>query len=284
MDINEYIATGILEKYVLNDVSAQEMQEVECLSHIYPEIGEELTRLQRGLEKVALAAAVTPPANLKRKVFEEIQKSPRKSDEQQIDTPIIELHQQAKKVRLRKIMAAASFAGLIALGTYAFILVNQLSTTQDELATQETKLENLQRQLDDKDASVNALEENLAALEEEVNFLEDPQTQRINLAGTDKYPTSLATVFWNQQSTQVKLNPANLPTLADNESYQLWILVDGVPQDMGVLNKTSESADDLINMQSTEMADAFAITVEPLGGSESPTLTNLCVIGNVPTI
>lgn len=45
MDIEDYIASGILENYVFGHVSAQEMQEVECMSHIYPEIKEELTSI-----------------------------------------------------------------------------------------------------------------------------------------------------------------------------------------------------------------------------------------------
>ena len=44
MNTNDYILTGILEQYVLGDVSPQEKQEVECMSHIYPEVHEEIGR------------------------------------------------------------------------------------------------------------------------------------------------------------------------------------------------------------------------------------------------
>ena len=42
VDVKAYIESGILESYVLGFASEQEVQEVRCLSHIYPEIAEEL--------------------------------------------------------------------------------------------------------------------------------------------------------------------------------------------------------------------------------------------------
>lgn len=287
MDINQYIASGILEDYVLNKVSAQEMQEVECLSHIYPEIKSELTRLQEGLEKIAIAATVDPPVSLKEKVMEEIRKTPQEKvvgDNE--ETKVITLSQQNRKSNIRRMMVAASIAALIGLGTFTFFLMDELSTTKNKLVTNESSLNEVKNDLENKQESLVSLKEDLSIMEEELNFLEDPNTQKINLRGTDKYPGSLATVFWNTGSNQVKLNPKDLPGLTENESYQLWILVDGVPEDMGVLDPSDEMTDSgsLMNMKSTDMADAFAITVEPLGGSESPTLSNLCVIGNVPTI
>ena len=44
MNINDYISSGILEQYVLGDISPQEKKEVECMSHIYPELQEELLK------------------------------------------------------------------------------------------------------------------------------------------------------------------------------------------------------------------------------------------------
>ena len=69
MNIQEYISSGILELYASGNVSPQEKQEVECMSHIYPEIKEELLRTQQALEAYANAHAVTPPAHLRAKIL-----------------------------------------------------------------------------------------------------------------------------------------------------------------------------------------------------------------------
>jgi phosphate/sulfate permease len=69
MNIQAYIESGILEEYVLGTVSPQEKQEVECMSHIYPEIKEELLRTESALEEYALKHQTSPPASLKESIF-----------------------------------------------------------------------------------------------------------------------------------------------------------------------------------------------------------------------
>jgi len=74
MNINDYISSGILEQYVLGDISPQEKQEVECMSHIYPELQEELLKLQITLEGLALENAIEVPLHVKKNIFEQIEK------------------------------------------------------------------------------------------------------------------------------------------------------------------------------------------------------------------
>ena len=69
MNTNDYILTGILEQYVLGDVSPQEKQEVECMSHIYPEVHEELIKVEKALEGFALDNAVSVPSHIKENIF-----------------------------------------------------------------------------------------------------------------------------------------------------------------------------------------------------------------------
>ncbi|HEY4654886.1 MAG TPA: anti-sigma factor, partial [Cyclobacteriaceae bacterium] len=64
----------------------------------------------------------------------------------------------------------------------------------------------------------------------------------------------------------------------ENSQYQLWGIVDGKPVDAGVFDS---DADGLIPMQRIRGASAFAVTIEPRGGNQQPTLSTLQVIGNV---
>jgi anti-sigma-K factor RskA len=99
------------------------------------------------------------------------------------------------------------------------------------------------------------------------------------LTGVPASKDSHAVVFWNQNKKQVILAGIDLPKSPENKQYQLWALVDGVPVDAGVFD--TKSSHDLISMKSIEKSQAFAITLEPKGGSPTPHLEALCVIGNV---
>ena len=76
------------------------------------------------------------------------------------------------------------------------------------------------------------------------------------------------------------LDVIDLPAPPTNKQYQLWAIVDGQPVDMGVFDnavgvKTFEAVPFIANAQ------AFAVTVEDIGGSPTPSLETMVVIGNV---
>jgi len=96
MNINDYISSGILEQYVLGDISPQEKKEVECMSHIYPELQEELLKVQIALEGFALDNAIEVPSHLKKNIFEAIEKD------------FVEVIPVAKKVELKPVVTSES--------------------------------------------------------------------------------------------------------------------------------------------------------------------------------
>jgi mannose-6-phosphate isomerase-like protein (cupin superfamily) len=56
----EYIASGILELYVLGQTTLEEDEEVKLMAGKYPEIGDEILAIGMALENYALENAVTP--------------------------------------------------------------------------------------------------------------------------------------------------------------------------------------------------------------------------------
>jgi len=56
----EYIASGILELYVLGQTTMEEDEEVERLASLYPEVQDEITAISVTLEYYAFEHAVTP--------------------------------------------------------------------------------------------------------------------------------------------------------------------------------------------------------------------------------
>ena len=74
----------------------------------------------------------------------------------------------------------------------------------------------------------------------------------------------------------------NLPSPAADKQYQLWAIVDGAPVDMGVFDLASAETDTTFqNVPFIENPQAFAVTLEPKGGSTNPTLDQMYVVGNV---
>ena len=68
-----------------------------------------------------------------------------------------------------------------------------------------------------------------------------------------------------------------------DKQYQLWALKDGQPIDMGVFDPVTPE-DGLLEMGRVPGADAFAVTLEPRGGSANPTLEEMYVYGTPATI
>ena len=94
------------------------------------------------------------------------------------------------------------------------------------------------------------------------------------LAGTDNAPEASGLVISSEDGLHGTLVVQRLATLnEESETYQLWLIEDGVWEDGGTLNVDEDgygaryaSASNLLTAY-----DAFAVTVEPAGGSASPT-------------
>lgn len=102
----------------------------------------------------------------------------------------------------------------------------------------------------------------------------------ILLAGTEANPDLQAAVYFNPLSQKSYLDPFQLPAPISGKQYQLWALIDGQqPTDMGVFDLPTDGQS-LIEVPYIANAQAFAITLEPEGGSIEPTLADMQVISN----
>ena len=99
----------------------------------------------------------------------------------------------------------------------------------------------------------------------------------VNLQGTQKAPRSSASVFWDSASANVYLAVQNMPQLPNDKQYQLWAIIDGVPKDLGVFDVKKDNF--IVKMQGVKKAQAFAITIEKKGGSPTPTMDEMQVVG-----
>lgn len=278
MNIEKYISSGILESYVAGTTTQQEQQEVECMSGIYPEIKQELFSLQSGIEAMVDEKAVSPPEDSKKSVLDAI-----KEVEQII--PGEEAEHQTKDIKGEKNLSdrnsrnrttttaanwrtAAIILGLLAFGFIAYFYAQQ-TEYEERLATLENRNDKLENQIESGREQI--LQQNAY-----LSLIQDESVRKIVLGSTDKSLERNATVYWNADNKNVWVSTDKLAEPSAGKQYQLWALQDGKPISLGVIEKD----DDLMHkMEAIGEADAFAITLEPLGGKESPTMEQLKVLG-----
>jgi anti-sigma-K factor RskA len=276
VDIQAYIESGIIEAYVLGAVTDKERQEVECMSKIYEEIAAELKVAASTMESFASIDEVKPPAHLKAAILEEIAKSEPKvisiagnkqetcNDDHTTET--ISDSTNNNQSWLRVAVAA----------TFSYLYVNnnaQLTEIRQQLAVIVDSRDNVSQELE-------VLRNELSQTKTELAFLQDTATTSVPMKGIpEKAASALATVFWNERSSEAYISVASLPEAPAGKQYQLWAIVDGVPADMGVLE--IQLANHLQKVVNIKNAVAFAVTLEDEGGSPTPTLSEMYVIGNV---
>jgi anti-sigma-K factor RskA len=259
MNTTEYIASDILERYVLGDVSVQESKEVECLSHIYPEIKTALTELQTTLEHYADAHAVPPPAALRDKIMAELDS---------LDA--------AKMPKPAPLLAPKTDTSSMLTRIFALIIVLLLGGIYYLYGSQEQ----LKNQVAEFTKNMQDAKQKSEDLTRQMLILKNPDYQKIALKGTPKSPDIQVILFWNATTKNVVILPNSLPLASADQQYQLWAIKDGQPIDAGVLPQQFAYSD-LIAMKNIDNAQAFAITLEKKGGVASPTLTEMYVLGEV---
>ena len=264
MDLKKYIASGILEQYVLGLLSAEDRRTVEKDIARYPELKAEVHQIEQALESyISLHQRPVPP-DLEGKVLEKIKNIDPNPPSSKDDSP---------KPGLPKwplfLLALAALSGLFFAGysnSQNQKKAAQISSLQSELST-------LQTDCDQKDQTIDGLNEQLQIIRDANNAL-------IQMRGTPKAPQAIASIYWNQNTRKTYLDVINLPPPPSDKQYQLWAIVDGTPVDMGVFDVVLDGSS-LQEVPFIENPQAFAVTLEQRGGSTTPTLEEMVVVGNV---
>lgn len=260
MNIEEYISSGILEAYVLGDLSAQERLEVEKNLSLYPLLREELSKIEEAQERFLMTTAIEPRFEVKRQIMARISSG----------KPL------AKEVQLKttdwwRYVAAASLALTLVLSYLTYNYWNKWQNVKSDL-------EGLIAQNQQIAKDYDRVNQQLDKIEEDKKIIDDPAFKRVVLKGTENAPSALAYVYWNDQTHEVYLSIQNLKELDQKQQYQLWAITGGGPVDAGVFDVDAAG---LLKMKAMDKAGAFAVTIEPRGGKTSPTLETMQVLGEV---
>ena len=279
-DIKAYIESGILELYVLGDLSPDEKLQVEDIALKNPAVSAEITEIERSMELYAEVHAIDPSEELRGKVLNSLiinlgddrtfTKARKHTDEEAFEDDhrdnVITMAPQATS--FYKYAFAACLA-LLLISTFAiYNLYSKLQDTNTQLTAMQVDKQRIANQVN--------------VMDRELNIYHDPSYKILKLQGTAKTPQAAMTIAWSAEKRKVVLDMKSMKLPAHDKAhqYQLWALVGGKPVDMGVFDmNTDTAAASVKEMKEIGAADAFAVTLEPTGGSINPTLNQMVVMG-----
>jgi anti-sigma-K factor RskA len=260
VNVKEYIASGIIESYVLGLASPEEMAEFERMCAAHHEVVLAREAFENQLEQHALKNGITPPVKLQSQIFADLEVE---GDKLNGGSKIVEdpaFQPQAPVITMRWWKYAAVAAVILFLGSAVlnFYFLNKFRTYKDLYLASQTEFAKERK----------AMEAQMTAYNQSMEILRDTNMAVVPMRGTPNYPESKATVYWNKQSKDVYLLVNNLPKPAAGKQYQLWAMVNGQPVDAGMLNWDQSTI--VAAMKNIPQAQAFAITLEDEGGHPAP--------------
>lgn len=248
MNVEQYIQSGILESYALGACSPAEQEEVAQMVAAHPEIKAALHLLYADIEKLAAATAVTPPPALKGRIMQSIES------------------ETAKPTRAAR-TTVSSQLGYILAGVILGASILGLGLLQNKIH----KLNALRHADLQQIAKCETRNEHLMRAQNQLALLDAQATQAVRLGAVpgrgEKWQIA---VYHNIEAGATLLSTASLPPSPAGKSWQLWAIVDGVPRSMGVISE-QRTQGLMLNVPYIAAAQGFAVSLEPFGGSETPT-------------
>jgi anti-sigma-K factor RskA len=273
-EIKSYIESGILELYVMGDLSAEERLEVEAMALKHFEIRDELKDIEASIENYAFENAIEPSEKLRNRVLNSLVTN--LGDDRNFSSkPSLQHAAEVvafpppKPHNVYKYAFAACLALLLASLAALISVYNRLEDSTTQLIALQSEKQQFTKQV--------------SSLDEQLAVFRDPSYQLIKLRGTPKTPASTLVVAYNPVKKKVMIDMANvkLPANDKNHQYQLWAIVGGKPVDLGMFDAAAADSTDMKTMKPVTDAQAFAVTLEPRGGSVNPTMDEMVVIAKI---
>lgn len=257
MDKKKIIEDGLLELYLLGELSREEQLAVENAIQKDGSLKEIYVGMEEDFQKMAFENAIEPSISVKTALEKALDDSESKSFVKKL-----EKEGSNTKRSYFPLAAAATLAVLFALGS--LWMYNSWQTSENRLLEMQQQTTDLQNRLND-------LEKNYQETNKKYLKISDPNTLPFLLVGNQTAPDSRAIAYINHTTKEVVLNPQGLKKLDSDKTYQMWADVDGEMINMGVVPNEG----DLIALKYIDEAESLNITIEPAGGSDHATVENL---------
>lgn len=264
MDLKDYIESGILELYVAGALSEEETKNVYEQLLKNPDLLTEVLKIEAAV--VSLTAAASP--NSTKHFYKAVKQH-------------LGLDNEGKVIPIKSRSSWLTYTGWAAAVIFAagfFWLMNQNKQLENQIDIVNTDKQVLELQIEKAN---NSLAEN----EKLISVLRDRNIISVPLEGQAVYPDAYAKVYWDKNNNNIYLDVQGLPAPPEGKVYQVWSLtLDPLtPTSLGTLDNFNTDENKIFTIANANASEAFGITLEPAGGSESPTLEQLYTLGAVTT-
>ena len=263
METQKYIESGMLELYVYGTLNESDTQTISALEKSDNAIKNEIISIEKAV--LNLTSSFAPAISVT--LFEKIRIRLFSKN----DGKVVQLNTE-KSAKSNYLGWAAAITFLV--GTAYFY--NQNKTISGNLASVEKVKNGLQQTVLDLELK----NQNTAAA---LNVLKNEQTFVVKLNGQTVSPASTAKVYWNKETKTVFIDATGLPKPPEGMVYQVWALKMNplTPTSIGLLANFVSNQNRMFAVDNFSDAEGFGITLEPAGGSKTPTMTQLYTLGTV---
>jgi anti-sigma-K factor RskA len=242
-----------LALYAMGELDDPACRELEAHLATCDECRRELEALRADLALLALSATgPQPPQRSRERLKEAISEEQRLVTES--DAPAVyRLHPR------RLTLVPAAIAAVLAITSLGLLL--EVQRLKDANARLFVNLREEQRQS--------------AHAKEVLAMFTDPKAQHMTLVARTTPPAHIKTIYQKDRG-HILLLASNLAPIPDDKVYQLWMLpaAGGPPMPRGTFRVDNQGNGMMLDTMEAEGIDAkgFAVTVEPVGGSKTPTM------------
>ncbi|NAS29610.1 RNA polymerase subunit sigma-70 [Flavobacteriaceae bacterium R38] len=251
-DIEIFLESDLLEKYLIGSTTEKEAIQVEHYISKYPEVRTTYDELQDNLENYARSFAIKAPVELKEQILNDIPKDHHNST-----------------YRVPWYYVAASVAAILFCTSSIFlwsrnsmlskensIVSSELMDLKNDILVTNTKLEDIKNQF---------------------VVLNNPETRKYVLRGNQRANNLKTVAYINPVEKLSLINVVSLPDLPEEQVYQMWADVNGEMVSLGILKRNEN---ELLSIPFKENASSYNITIEPKGGNIEATVDN--IVANIP--
>lgn len=265
MDINTYIESGVLELYVAGALSDKENKDVYDMIIKHPEILKEVLEIENAVVKLTASTST----KISNHSFEAIKQKLGLTD---TTTKVV-----AMKPRYNWV-TYTGWAATIILGAGLLWTLNQNKELQSEVQTAEMEQSLLEIEIENAKTD-------LATSKELLNVLRDRDIISVPLGGQGNFANTYAEVYWDKKTNSIYLDAQGLPEPPEGKVYQVWSLTLSplTPVSLGTIDDFTSDENKIFKIENLNSSEAFGITLEPAGGSATPTMEQLYTLGVVAT-
>lgn len=259
MEPEELITSGLLEMYVVGALPAAESIVIQEAVEKFPEVKREVEQLESSL--IHLAEAVSPALSAL------------------VWTYVLERIQKVRSISEGRTNWAAisGWAAAILCILGIFWMLKENNQLRDDVQTTSTQNAELKSKID-------STQTELAVTNEVLDVLRSKDYTAFTLPGNEAVaPQAFAKVYYNKKDKIAYLDSKGLPKAPRGKVYQVWSLIMEplTPRSVGLLSSGAQIENNLYQFMNIPDAEAFGITLEPEGGSKTPTMSQLYILGKV---